>query len=70
MTQPDILTEYQMSLEGALGAIAAHLVCTSKESSKVIRDLSKQIDSMSVELRRALVEFDKSLAAVSNDSTN
>lgn len=69
MTQPDILTEYQMSLEGALGAIAAHLVCTSKESSKVIRDLSKQIDSMSVELRRALVEFDKSLV-VSNDSTN
>jgi hypothetical protein len=67
--QPAILADYQAALEGCLGAIAAHLVCTSKDSSKVIRDLSKHLDSMSVELRRSLVELDKSLA-VSNDSTN
>ena len=58
---PEILTKYQTVLEGALGAIAAHLVCTSKESSRVIRDCSKELDAMSVELRKSLIDFDKQL---------
>jgi len=58
---PEILAQYQAALEGTLGAIAAHSIVSSKESSKTIRDCSKLIDSMSVELRRTLVELDKSL---------
>ena len=57
----DILAHYQSALEGTLGAIAAYNLINSKESSKSIRDCSKLIDSMSVELRRTLVELDKSL---------
>ena len=64
-----ILAQYQAALEGTLGAIAAHSLVQSKESSKTIRDCSKLIDSMSVELRRTLVELDKSMV-ISNDSTN
>ena len=56
-----ILAQYQDALEGTLGAIAAYNLINSKESSKAIRDCSKLIDSMSVELRRTLVELDKSL---------
>ncbi len=56
-----ILAQYQNALEGTLGAIAAYNLINSKESSKAIRDCSKLIDSMSVELRRTLVELDKSL---------
>jgi len=66
---PEVLENYQAALEGTLGAIAAHSIVQSKESSKTIRDCSKLIDSMSVELRRALVELDKSMV-ISNDSTN
>jgi len=61
MNHPEILIKYQEVLEGTLGAIAAHMVCTSKHSSKVIRDCSKKLDSMSVELRRSLGDFDKQL---------
>lgn len=61
MTQPEILEKYQDVLEGTLGAIAAHHVCTSKASSKTIRDCSKQLDSLSIELRKALLEQDKLL---------
>ncbi len=64
-----ILTQYTDALEGTLGAIASYNLIKSKESSKAIRDCSKLIDSMSVELRKALIELDKSLA-VSNDQTN
>ena len=56
-----ILAQYQNALEGTLGAIAAYNLINSKESSKAIRDCRKLIDSMSVELRRNLVELDKSL---------
>ena len=56
-----ILAQYQNALEGTLGAIVAYNLINSKESSKAIRDCSKLIDSMSVELRRTLVESDKSL---------
>ena len=66
---PEVLAQYQAALEGTLGAIAAHSIVQSKESSKTIRDCSKLIDSMSVELRRTLVELDKSMV-ISNDSTN
>lgn len=58
---PEILKKYQEVLEGTLGAIAAHLVCTSKYSSKVIRDCSKELDSMSIELRKSLGDFEKQL---------
>ena len=69
MVQPDILIKYQETLEATLGAIAAHLVCTSKSSSRVIRDCSKQLDDMSVELRKSLLDFDKQLG-VQNEQSN
>lgn len=65
----DILAHYQNALEGTLGAIAAYNLINSKESSKAIRDCSKLINSMSVELRRTLVESDKSMV-ISNDPIN
>lgn len=68
MEHPEILIKYQAALEGTLGAIAAHLVCTSKESSKVIRDCSKELDSMSIELRKSLVNFDKQLGIYDDQS--
>jgi len=55
------LMDYERVLEAQLGAISSYHILTSKESSKVIRDLSKVIDSMSVTLRRELIELDKSL---------
>lgn len=67
MSESTTLVKYQEALEAALGAIVAHTVCTSKESSKVIRDCSKQLDSMSVELRRSLIEADKQLSMVVPD---
>ena len=57
----DILAHYQSALEGTLGAIAAYNLINSKESSKAIRDCSKLIDSMSVELRKQLILLDKDL---------
>ena len=65
-----VLTKYQEALEATLGAIAADSICSSKESSKVIRDCSKLIDSMSVELRKTLIEQDKQLSmAVQHEQT-
>lgn len=64
-----VLEQYQQALEGTIGAIAAYSISTSKDSSKVIRDCSKLIDSLSVDLRKFLVEADKSLV-ISNDQTN
>ncbi len=57
----EILDKYTVTLEATLGAIAAHSVVTSTSSSKVIRDLSKQLDNMSVELRKELILVDKTL---------
>ena len=57
----DILAHYQNALEGTLGAIAAYNLINSKESSKAIRDCSKLIDSMSIELRKQLILLDKDL---------
>jgi len=66
MADTTLLDQYQVALEGALGAIAAHSLVRSKDSSKTVRDCSKVIDNMSVELRKSLVESDKSLV-VTND---
>ena len=66
---PEVLAQYQAALEGTLGAILAFNLVQSRSSTKTIRDCSKLIDSMSVELRRTLVELDKSMV-ISNDSTN
>ena len=56
-----ILAQYQNALEGTLGAIAAYNLINSKESSKAIRDCSKLIQSMSIELRKQLILLDKDL---------
>lgn len=64
-----ILTKYQEALEATHGAIAAHSIVSSKESSKTIRDCSKVLDGMSVELRRTLVELDKSMV-IKHDQAN
>lgn len=56
-----ILAQYTDALEGTLGAIASYNLIHSKESSKAIRDCSKLIDSMSVELRKQLILLDKDL---------
>ena len=69
MNHPEILAKYQAVLEGTLGAIAAHTVCTSKESSRVIRDCSKELDALSVELRKSLHDFDKQLS-MTNEQPN
>lgn len=69
MQHPEVLDKYQETLEATLGAIAAHKVCVSKSSSKVIRDCSKQIDDLSVELRKSLLDFDKTLG-VQNEQSN
>ncbi len=61
-----ILYSYQSALESTLGAIAAHSLIQSRESSRVIRECSKQIDSMSTQLRKELLSNEK-LLVVSND---
>ena len=58
-----ILENYEQDVLALLGSIQSHRVVTSKESSKVIRDLSKQIESKGVELRKSLVALDKTLVA-------
>jgi len=69
MATPTVLDQYQTALTGVLGAIAAHTVVQSKESSRVIRECSKALDSMSVGLRKELLESEKSMV-ISNDSLN
>lgn len=67
--QPDILFKYQELLEGTLGSIAAHLVCSSRTSSKVIRDCSKKLNSISAELRKELLKLEKTMV-VQNEQPN
>jgi len=62
-----ILEDYTIVLEATMGAILANQVVASKESSKTIRDLSKQLDNLSVALRKELIELDKTLV-INNDS--
>lgn len=49
------------ALQAELGAIAAFIILQSKSSSKVVRDCTKHTDSLSIDLRRAMTEFDKLL---------
>lgn len=65
----EILTQYQLALEATLGAIAAHTLIQSKESSRVIRECSKSLDDLSVQLRKELLASEK-LLVVRDDSTN
>jgi len=55
------------ALQAELGAIAAFLAVPSKYSSKSVRDCTKHTDSFSIDLRRELTEFDKSLAIAKED---
>lgn len=55
------LSKRVQALEAELGAITAFMLVQSKESSKTVRDCTKHTESLGVDLRRALVEFDKSL---------
>ena len=59
--QPESLAEYKQTVLAQLGAITAYEVLLTKESSKSIRDLAKQLADMSPTLRRELVETDKTL---------
>ncbi len=61
-----ILNQYQLALEATLGAIAAHSLIQSRESSRVIRECSKQLDSMSTQLRKELLSNEK-LLRVTNE---
>ena len=56
-----VLLDYERILEAQLGSIASYHLLSSKEASKVIRDLSKRIDALSVQLRKELIESDKLL---------
>lgn len=67
--RPDILFKYQELLEGTLGAIAAHLVCSNKTSSKVIRDCSKKLSAISAELRKELLRLERTMV-VQNEQPN
>lgn len=53
------LNQYQLALEATLGAIAAHSLVQSRESSRVIRECSKHLDSMSTQLRKELLSNEK-----------
>ncbi len=57
----EITAKYEQALIACLGALSANAVVTSKESTKTVRDASKHLDSLSVQLRKDLIEFDKSL---------
>jgi hypothetical protein len=64
-----VLVQYQQALVATLGAITAHTLVSSRESSRVIRECSKALDDMSVELRKQLLANEK-LMVINNDPTN
>jgi hypothetical protein len=61
MDELPLVQERYQALQAELGAITAFMLVRSKEASKTIRDCTKLTDSISVGLRKSLVEFDKSL---------
>jgi len=65
----DTLTKYQLALEGAIGAITAHTLVQSRESSRVIRECSKELDKLSTQLRKDLLAAEK-LMVINHDSEN
>ena len=62
MDELPLVQERYQAIQAELGAITAFMLVRSKEASKAIRDCTKLTDSISVDLRKSLVEFDKSLA--------
>ena len=54
-----VLNQYEEALSATLGAIAAHTLIQSRESSRVIRECSKQLDNMSTQLRKELLSNEK-----------
>lgn len=61
MELPAILDEREQLLLAELGAINALRACLSKASTMTVRQCSQLLDGTSVELRKQLIEFDKSL---------
>jgi hypothetical protein len=49
------------ALEAELGAIIAFKLSGSKASSLTVREMTKITDSLSVEVRKELIEYDKTL---------
>ena len=64
-----VLNQYEEALSATLGAIAAHTLIQSRESSRVIRECSKQLDTLSLALRKELLAAEK-LMVISNDPAN
>ena len=63
-----LLKNYEEVLLAALGAIQADKVLHSKESSRVIRDLSKELGNLGVGLRKELILLDKTLTIAPTDN--
>lgn len=61
MTDIPALSSRVAALEAELGAITAFMLVRSRESSKTVRDCTKHTESLGVDLRKSLIEFDKSL---------
>ena len=61
MTEESVLNKQTENIEALLGAICAHKVLPSIASAKVIREQSKNVDSLMVALRAELVEFEKTI---------
>jgi len=63
-TSNEILDLQTENIEALLGAICAYKVLPSIASAKVVREQTKNVDSLMVALRAELVEFEKSLKPV------
>jgi len=65
-----ILEQYEQKLLATLGSVQSNKVLHSKESSKCIRDCSKHLENLGVDLRKELIASDKNLTidpVVNND---
>lgn len=63
-----ILEQYRTALVATLGAITANTLISSRESSRVIRECSKALDNMSVELRKQLLAAEKQMVSSNAES--
>ena len=61
--------KYEEVLLATLGSIQAHRVLESTESSKSIRDLSKRLEGLGVDLRKHLINVDKLLKVLPDDKS-
>ena len=66
MKLPDILAKREELLVAELSAITAFKQVLSKQGSATIKQASKLLDATSVDLRKSMTEFEKTLA-VNND---